>query len=78
MMTAPKPKAKPPRIRQQILAALIDSKPKTRKHKVWDETLNGGKGDAVETTVSTGRALTFPLAQNVSGENVERLSKRWF
>ncbi|MGZ6054493.1 MAG: hypothetical protein ACXWOV_02815 [Isosphaeraceae bacterium] len=73
----PKPVAKVNPVRLAILGGLIDSKPGSRTHKVWDETANDGKGAVVETKVSTGTALRWPLAQNVSVENVERLARKW-
>lgn len=64
-------------IRIAILGGLIETRPASRKHKVWDADANNGKGDVVQTTISTGTALRYPLAQNVSAENVDRLSRRW-
>jgi hypothetical protein len=69
----PKPVAKIHPIRLAILGGLIETHPASRKHKVWDAEAGG----VVETTISTGNALRFPLAQNVSAENVERLARRW-
>lgn len=73
----PKPQAKANLIHQQILAGLIQARPATRTHKVWDPSLKDGKGDVVETKVSTGAALVNPLAQNVSESNVDRVAQRW-
>ncbi|AHJ88719.1 hypothetical protein PBI_RHYNO_61 [Mycobacterium phage RhynO] len=59
----------------QLLSGLIETKPVTStfKHLVKGE-------DGKETVVSrkvTRQGLRYPLAQNVSNENVELAAKRW-
>ncbi|BBC53861.1 hypotheical protein [Mycobacterium phage PP] len=75
---APLPSAMPRKanpLHQQILGALLETKKVSRKHKSLQEIPND-KPIIVETTV-TGETLRFPLAQNVSGLNVDRAAKRW-
>jgi len=62
-------------IHQQILGGLIATKPVSWDHKI----LVKGKDDKeqVVKTKVTGTALRFPLAQNVSDENVDRMARRW-
>lgn len=75
---APLPSAMPKRvnpIHQQILAGLLATVPVSWTHKT-DVTPNEKKPTIVERKITT-QALTFPLAQNVSEENVESASRRW-
>ena len=66
---------KPSLVRQQIVAALIETKKSGWNRKVFTQ---GEDGKQVETTVKVEHdALRYPLAQNVSDVNVERLSRRW-
>ena len=62
-------------IHTQILGSLIDAKP----HK-WEQR-TFVRVDGVETLVMAphvhGETLRWPLAQNVSDENVDRLAARW-
>jgi hypothetical protein len=69
----PKPVAKIHPVRLAILGGLIDAPTATRNHKVWDAQAN----DVVTSKVSLPAAPRFPLAGNVSAENVERLARRW-
>lgn len=70
-MTAPKPTAKVNPIRQQVLAALIQTKPISWNHRTFD-----ANGDLVETKV-LGTTLVNSLAGNVSDLNIDRAAKRW-
>jgi hypothetical protein len=71
----PKPVAKANLIHQQILGGLIATAPVswTRKSLTKDKD---GKESVVKTRV-TGTALRFPLAQNVSDFNINRMAERW-
>lgn len=66
---------RPSKIRQQVLAGLVETKPVTRTRKVW---VKDSDGELVEGTVKESiDALKFPFAQNMSDDSVESLSKRW-
>ena len=72
---APLPSAMPKNnnpIRQQVLSGLIETQPSGWKKKVWNE-----EKKTVETVDVSHVALRYPLAENVSHEAVERLSRRW-
>ena len=69
------PKRQQSKIRQQMIAGLIEKRPATRTRHVWGKD---SEGELTPTTVKeTVEELRFPLAQNVSEESVERLAKRW-
>ncbi|AHJ86429.1 hypothetical protein 40AC_66 [Mycobacterium phage 40AC] len=62
-------------IRTQVLGGLIETKAVSSTFK---KVVKGDDGK--ETVVSikrTRQGLRYPLAQNVSDENVDRLAKRW-
>jgi len=71
----PKPVAKANLIHQQILGGLIETKPVSWTHKKLAKG-EDGKEVVVQTKV-TREGLRFPLAQNVSGFNVDRTARRW-
>jgi hypothetical protein len=70
-----KPQKKANLIRQQMVGGLIETKPASweRKTLAKDED---GKEIVINKRV-THQALRYPLAQNISDENVERIAKRW-
>lgn len=70
-----KPTRKQNRIRQEVLEGLIETRPVSweKKDLAKDEA---GK-EIVKTSKVQHQALRFPLAQNMSEDNVERLSRRW-
>ncbi|QJD50270.1 hypothetical protein SEA_IWOKEUPLIKEDIS_67 [Mycobacterium phage Iwokeuplikedis] len=61
-------------IHQQILSGLLATKPAGWVKKTLVKI--DGKEDVVKTKVSR-QELRFPLAQNVSDENVDRMARRW-
>lgn len=63
------------KIGSQIVDGLIHVTPSTWKKKVLKKDESGK--ETVETVQVTNNALRYPLAQNVSDENVERAAKRW-
>lgn len=64
-------------IQAQILGNLLDTKPVSWTHKSIDpNSQDPNKPDIIETKVP-GVELKFPLAKNVSNENVENLAERW-
>jgi hypothetical protein len=64
-------------LHQQLLAALTATKPTSWTHYTIDpESPDQRKPNLIKTKV-TGTELRFPLAQNVSEENVERAAARW-
>ncbi|AOZ61303.1 hypothetical protein SEA_DARTHPHADER_63 [Mycobacterium phage DarthPhader] len=72
------PNAMPKRtnpLHQQLLSALLATKPVTRIHKRVEKDASG-KEHTVETK-STVHTLRSPLAANVSDENIERAARRW-
>jgi hypothetical protein len=65
------------KIRQEILAGLIETKPTSWNRKVWKKD-EDDDGKLVESTVKVNRdSLRFPLAQNISDSSVDALAKRW-
>ncbi len=62
-------------IHQQILSGLIEAKPVSSTFKRVTKDADG-KEQVVAVKVSRPGLLS-PLAQNVSDENVDRLSRRW-
>ncbi|UJD20901.1 hypothetical protein SEA_ZIMMER_63 [Mycobacterium phage Zimmer] len=72
------PNAMPKRtnpIHQQILSALLATKPVKRTHKRFIRDADGKEHEVFET--STVNVLRSPLAANVSDENIERAARRW-
>lgn len=70
-----KPVKKQNLIKQSMLAGLIETKPVSYTKKTLGKD-EDGKEVVINQTV-TRQGLRFPLAQNVSEENVERLAARW-
>lgn len=70
-----KPQKKANRVHQQALSALIETKPLSYTKKTLGKDVDG-KEIVVNQTV-TYESLRYPLAQNVSDENVERAARRW-
>ena len=66
---------RPNKLRQQLLAGLIETKPSSWNRKVL--TKDEDSKELVETTKVSYDALRFPLAQNISERNVERAARRW-
>lgn len=63
------------KVRQQLVASLIETQQASWKRKVWAKDEDG---ELKEATVTVTRdALRYPLAQNVSDRNVEALAERW-
>ncbi|AIK69097.1 hypothetical protein PBI_TRIKE_58 [Mycobacterium phage Trike] len=62
-------------VQQKLLAGLIETAPSSWKHKTLAKDKDG-KEVVVERRVSR-RGLRYPLAQNVTEANVDRLAKRW-
>lgn len=60
------------KIRQQILAGLIETKPASWNKKVWND-----EKKTVDEVKVAHQGLRYPLAQNVSEQTVERAAKRW-
>lgn len=60
------------KLRQQLMHSLIETKPTSWTKKVWNE--DDKKVEEVEVKHD---GLRWPLAGNVSNENVERVSKQW-
>lgn len=71
-MTTPKPQARMNPMHQQILGALIKTKPTSWNHRKIDPAT----GELTQTVV-TGTALANPLAANVSAATIERMAQRW-
>ncbi|AMS01054.1 hypothetical protein SEA_CHANGELING_65 [Mycobacterium phage Changeling] len=72
------PNAMPKRtnpLHQQMLSALLATKPVTTTFKKVSKDSNGK--ELVTETKVTRQGLRFPLAQNVSDENVDRMARRW-
>jgi len=63
------------KVRQQVVASLIETQPASWKRKVFKKDEDGELRDGTVTV--TREALRYPLAQNVSESNVEALAKRW-
>ena len=76
---APLPSAMPrnnSHLHQQVLAGIIKTKPASWTRKVLSKDADGK--EVVNTVAVTYEgALQFPLAQNISEENVERAARRW-
>ena len=62
---------RPNKISQEIVGALINTTPTSWKRKVWNEEKN-----TVDTVTVSQQSLKFPLAANVSDDNVERIASR--
>lgn len=62
-------------VHQQLLSGLIATKPTTRTHKVLER--DGEGKEVISETKIVGTTLAFPLANNVSEENVDRMARRW-
>ncbi|AFQ97369.1 hypothetical protein FGG47_gp33 [Mycobacterium phage Rebeuca] len=62
-------------LRQKLLGSLIETKPVSWTQKT---VAKGPDGKEVVTEHKrTRQGLRYPLAQNVSNDNVERAAKRW-
>lgn len=62
----------------QIVTALIDTKPTSWVHKAIDAVATADpKKPVIIETKREGRELRHPLAQNVSGANVERAARKF-
>ncbi|AFF28359.1 hypothetical protein FDI09_gp35 [Mycobacterium phage Twister] len=62
-------------LRQSLLGSLIETKPVSWTQK---SVAKGPDGKEVVTERKrTRQGLRYPLAQNVSNDNVERAAKRW-
>ena len=73
----PKPVRKANLVHQQVLGALIETKPTSWDHKTLvADPQKPGATKVVKTKVK-GSELRYPLAQNVAPENVERIAQRW-
>lgn len=70
-----KPVKKQNLVKQSLLAGLIETKPTSWERKSLGKDEDGK--EVLNTTKVTHNALRYALAQNVSGENVERLARRW-
>lgn len=70
-----KPKAKPNNIRVAVLDGLISMSPSSWERKTLSKDENGK--EVVNASKVSRSVLRYPLAQNVSDENVDRLAKRW-
>lgn len=66
---------RPNRVRQQLLAGLIETKPSSWNRKVLSKDEDGK--EQIDTVKVSHDALRFPLAQNISERNVERAARRW-
>lgn len=68
-------KPKPSKLKQQLVAALIETQPASWNRRVWVRN----EDDLLEekTVKVTHQALKWPLAQNISAQNVEALAQRW-
>lgn len=69
------PKRQQSKIRQQMIAGLIETKPTSWNRKTLAKDEDGK--EVVNNRMVRRDELRFPLAQNVSEESVERLAKRW-
>ncbi|EKF23069.1 hypothetical protein C731_2967 [Mycolicibacterium hassiacum DSM 44199] len=64
-------------LRQQVLAALIKTRPTAWTQKKVDlRSENPRKPELIEV-VHDGSELKYPLARNVSEASVEQAAKRW-
>ncbi|AHG23848.1 hypothetical protein CH25_gp38 [Mycobacterium phage EagleEye] len=61
-------------IHLQILSGLLATKPASWVKKTLVQV--DGKDEVVKTTI-TREEPRFALSQNVSGENIDRVAKRW-
>ena len=59
-------------LHQQILAGLIEAKPVSWVKKTWNDERKD-----VDTVKVNHVEPRFPLARNVSAENIDRIAKRW-
>ena len=66
---------KPSKLRQQIVAGLIATKPSSWDRKSISKDEDGK--EIVTTRRQRHDALKFPFAQNMSDDAVDRLSERW-
>ncbi|ASZ75496.1 hypothetical protein KIW74_gp32 [Mycobacterium phage Kimona] len=62
-------------LHQKVLAGLIETKPFSWSQKKLGKDKDGK--EVVNKVKVTGTALRYPLAQNVSEDNVERIARRW-
>lgn len=69
------PKKSNNKLRQQLLAGLIETKPSSWERKSLSKDEEGK--EVVSSTKVTHDALRYPLAQNVSDDSVERTARRW-
>ncbi|AVR76922.1 hypothetical protein SEA_GREEDYLAWYER_63 [Mycobacterium phage GreedyLawyer] len=60
---------------QQILSGLLANKPVTRSHKFLAKGADG-KEIVLETKVKR-QVLRFPLAENISEDNIDRAARAW-
>lgn len=63
------------KLRQQLLAGLIETKPSSWERKSIAKDDDGK--EVVSSTKVSHNALRYPLAQNVSDESVERTARLW-
>lgn len=63
------------KLRQQLLAGLIETKPSSWERKSLSRDEDGK--EVLESVKVTHDALRYPLAQNVSDDSVERTARRW-
>lgn len=70
-----KPVKKANLIHQQILGGLIETKPASWECKTLGRDEDGK--EILRTTKQVHESLRYPLAQNVSHENVERAARRF-
>ena len=66
---------RPNKLRQQLLAGLIETKPTSWSRKTISHDDDGK--EVVTTSKVSHDALRYPLAQNVSDHNIEAAAKRW-
>lgn len=70
-----KPVKKTHPIRQSVMHGLVAISPASWEHKTLSKDENGK--EVVNSTKVVRSVLRYPLAQNVSDANVERLAKEW-
>lgn len=71
-----KPTAKLNLVHQQVLAGLTATRPTAWDHKVIVPATSTEK-EKVDKVKVVGTEVRYPLAQNVSEENIERAAVRW-
>jgi len=76
-MSTPKPQGKANLLHQKILSDLIEEKPAGWVHKRIDPDSPDPKKPMVIETKVLASEIRFPLARNVSDENVNRAAERW-